>query len=837
MAEMTPLMRQYWEMKSLHKDKILLFRMGDFYEMFFDDAVTAAPILGIALTSRNKKSADETPMCGMPHHSVAGPISKLLAQGLKVAICDQIEDPKFAKGIVKRAVTRVLTPGMVLDPETLETSRSHYIACAEEGVLACIDATTGESFYFEPQDPAELERLLSVLPIAELVQDPENPESRTGQGFVLSRGPELADESQPLLADGANAKKAARRLLAYVLGLGGTQTQLILKAFERRALQGRMVLTPTTLRHLEIFTTSIGDPQGSFFQAMNRTQSSLGARLLRQWLCFPLIDLEDIKRRQDEVELWTRDAGKLQSLRQILRGMGDLERRLSKAGQPSCGGRDLLQVRDAARAALQALRVAGKSTKVFGDLEALTEEIEGTLVEDPPLQVRQGHMIRGGYSKELDELIVLSTDSQSLLEQMEAREKAATGIASLKIRYNQVFGYYIEITNTHKEKAPAHYMRKQTLANAERYCTDELVELEKKVLSAQSRRNDLEYEIFETLRRKVLKASMPLLQLASVTAELDVVTSFAWLAIERRYCRPILGTSHIRLEASRHSVVEQKVKDFVANTIEIHPGGCLLLTGPNMAGKSTIMRQVALTALLAQVGSFVPADRAELPLFDQIFTRIGANDQLNEGLSTFMVEMTETSEILRKMTSKSLVILDEIGRGTSTFDGMSLAQAILEFLVEKKKSITMFATHYHELTALEARYPVLRNAHMSVVEKGGEIRFLHTLTKGPALKSYGIQVAKLAGLPAEVTQRAAQVLKKIESPLNAAPAPQMSLFDAPVAVVTEVMEQVEPLKAPFGELLEGIREWPLQKKTPLEALNQIKQWQDQISSQSSDSNH
>ncbi len=881
MAELTPLMRQYWEIKSLHQDKILLFRMGDFFEMFFDDAVTAAPILGIALTSRNKKSLDETPMCGMPYHSVATPINKLLAQGLKVAICDQVEDPKLAKGIVKRAVTRVLTPGMVLDAETLETTRSHYLACSEENTLACVDVTTGESFFFDSLSGIEMKRLISLLPIAEWIEKPQAQNSETLEPATLNLAPmgvvqspcdALADASDALFTElGANPTPplAARRLLAYIRNLGGSETQLILKSFERRVLQGRMGLSPTVLRHLEIFSNYKGDLNGTFFGAINRTQTSTGARLLRQWISFPLLDQTQIEIRLDQVENWARDLGRLQSIRTCLRGMGDLERRLSKIGQPSCNGRDLLGLRDSTRAGVEALELAGLKKHSFVDLstvaqlaEEISLEIDRTLIDEPPLQIRQGHMIRSGYSPELDELILLSTDSHSLLEQMEARERQATGITSLKIRYNQVFGYYIEITNTHKDKAPSHYMRKQTLTNAERYCTDELVELEKKVLSAQARRSDLEFEVFDRLRKKVLAASTVFLKLAAKVAELDVETSLAWLSVERRYCRPRFSKDQgLRLSASRHPVVEQVVKEFTPNRIEISCGGCLLLTGPNMAGKSTLMRQVALTALLAQIGSFVPAEEAVLPLFDQIFTRIGASDQLTEGLSTFMVEMTETAEILKGMTSRSLVIFDEIGRGTSTFDGMSLAQSILEFLVGKKRAMTLFATHYHELTRLEATAPTLQNVHMSVVEQNGEIRFLHTLTKGPALKSYGIQVAKLAGLPVEVTKRAGEVLKKIENPTVTTS--QLSLFeqltfDRSVDESTEeALEEAaedaieestaitlplhtHPLAAPlipWKDVLEGIRKWPLQVKTPLEALNQIAQWQNMISSQSSDLNH
>ncbi len=825
-------MRQYWEIKSMHMDKILLFRMGDFYEMFFDDAVTAAPLLGIALTSRNKKSQDETPMCGVPHQSIAGQINKLLARGLKVAMCDQIEDPKLAKGIVKRAVTRILTPGMVLDPETLETSRSHYLAIFENHVFAALDVTTGEAFFFENLTLEEAKRLIGLLPIAEWVIDAGQTGDLKPQAAVLSVCDRLVNPDEPVLA--GFDLPALRRLLGYVRSLAGETSRLIIKPFERRTLKGRMSLSPTTLRHLEIFQTYKGDLGGSFYQAIDRTQTSIGGRLLRQWISFPLLDAEDIKFRHDKVEHWTHNLSPLQKVREALRGMGDLERRLSKVGQPSCNARDLQSIRDSARAGLRALEIAKANESWFSRLHQLCDDIDRTLVDEPPLQIRQGYLIRQGYQPELDELIILSTDSQSLLEKLEARERESSGISSLKIRYNQVFGYYIEITNTHKDKVPAHYLRKQTLANAERYCTDELVELEKKVLSAQTRRNDVEYEIFENLRKQVLAEAAGFLKLASRSAELDVLTSMAWLAVERKLTRPkFLNQNALKLTGSRHLVVESFVEDFVVNDIEMPEGGCILLTGPNMAGKSTIMRQVALTALMAQVGSFVPATKAELPLFDQIFTRIGASDQLSEGLSTFMVEMTETAEILKKMSPQSLVIFDEIGRGTSTFDGMSLAQAILEYLLEKQKALTLFATHYHELTNLDLKYAGLTNAHMTVTDRGGEIRFLHTLTNGPALKSYGIQVAKLAGLPSEVTKRAAEVLKGIESKKSDS---QLSLFQVPTDSET-IEAKNQELDPKLQELATGIRNFPLQGKTPLEAMNQIAKWQDMISSTSLDLNH
>ncbi len=821
---MTPLMRQYWDIKSAHQDKILLFRMGDFFEMFFEDASTAAPILGIALTSRNKKSNDETPMCGVPHHSIAGPINKLLKAGLKVAMCDQIEDPKTAKGIVKRAVTRVLTPGMVYDPDTLEQTISNYIACWDEATLACVETSTGEGFYFPELEEKELQRLLRVLPIAELVLEQKSAVPNLSFSGLISE--------HSVLHATSGAPQAVQRLLSYVESLGGAESLQTLKPFEKRSLKKRLDLSPTVLRHLEIFSTYRGDGTGSLFQAIDRTKTSAGGRLLRQWLSFPLTEEAEILARQEQVQRWVQDPGALKSLREVLAQMGDVERRLGKIAQPQCNGRDLLALSHSVEAGLSALRLGATVTPALEQLAVLADEIQSTLVEEPPLLVRGGHLIRRGISAQLDEWITLSTDSQSLLLEMEAREKEKTGISSLKIRYNNVFGYYIEITNTHKDKVPASYLRKQTLANAERYYTDELAELEKKVLSAQSKRAELEFEIFESLRRKCLREASALLTLASQCSELDVISSLAWLAIERRYTRPQFDPARgLVIKASRHPVVEQTVKQqFVPNDIELSAQGCLLLTGPNMAGKSTLMRQVALTVILAQVGSFVPADSAKLPVFDHLFTRIGASDQLSEGLSTFMVEMTETAEMLEKSSSRSLLILDEIGRGTSTFDGMSLAQSILEYLLDKKKAMTFFATHYHELTSLEGKYSQLRNAHMTVLERNGEIRFLHTLKMGPAQKSYGIQVARLAGLPSEITARAQSLLKGLEKKGAAPDLGQLSLleFEMESLPVEVPEEKVAKKDDRLSGIIQDICEYPVFNRTPLEAMNTIAKWQEAL---------
>lgn len=826
-GELTPLMKQYWDIKTLHQDKILLFRMGDFYELFYDDAVKAAPLVGLTLTQRNKKSEDQTPMCGFPHHAVAGPINKLLAAGLKVAICDQIEDPALAKGLVKRAITRILTPGMVYDSETLDQTKAHYLCAIDSEIICFIDTTTGESFYFRHSSIVEKLKLLDVLPVAELVVESYEEDwvqtIKNSERYVLSK---------------QDNKVATERLFNYVKALANQELLQILRPFEERDFEHRLHLSQTTLRHLEVFTNYRGELQGSLYQAINRTKTSSGSRLLRQWMSFPLRNKKQISSRQEVIHQFREHLFELKKVRETLGQMGDIERRLGKIAQPQCHGRDLLGLADAVIAGLASLNWCSQFYKIneqelLKKADELAGKIKHRISEDAPLSVRQGHVIRKGYSNELDELIDLSTNAQSLLAEMEQREREATGISSLKIRYNNVFGYYIEITNTHKDKAPSHYQRKQTLANAERYCTDELVELEKKVLSAQVKRFDLEFSLFDELRKEILASAAALLTLAQICSELDVLSSLGWLSLEESYCRPeIVDSRHIKLDSSRHPVVEQFNRGkFVANSIELKPQDCLLITGPNMAGKSTLMRQVALTVLMAQMGSYVPASAAQIPLYDAVYTRIGASDQLSEGLSTFMVEMTETAQMLKSATAESLLILDEVGRGTATFDGMCLAQAILEHILNTLKNHVFFATHYHELTSLDQDFPQIHNAHMKVIDhKDGNIEFLHILNPGPAGQSYGVKVAELAGIPFDVTTRANELLIKLEkaqhqqkqagdkvvtTQVNTLQVSQMSLFD-------------EEDKKQKEFLLEELRKFQIQKSSPLQALNKIAEWQEKL---------
>ncbi|MES3039064.1 MAG: DNA mismatch repair protein MutS [Bdellovibrionota bacterium] len=819
---MTPLLKQYWEIKSLHPDKVLFFRMGDFYELFFDDAVKAAPLLGITLTQRNKKSQEETPMCGVPHHSVSGHINNLLKLGHKVALCDQIEDPKLAKGIVKRAVTRVLTPGMVYDLETLDGERPNYLMAYDEDSISYMDTSTGESFFFRRENSSDLKRWMNLLPVAEIIADPEQHDDLAKSiqdGQVISLHQLKSENGLKSWEDRLNvARPSQQRILSYVHELSQEQILPIVKPFEEREWAQTLSLSPTVIRQLEFFETYLGETEGSLFNSINCTKTSAGARKLRQWMLFPLTSEKQIVDRQDKIEGWRKDLPRLRKLREVLSGLGDLERRLAKISLPTSHARDILALGQALEIGINALEISGQKINL-SDLQRLAARIAMTVVDEPPISIKAGGIIKPGVNNILDEYMGLTTDSQSMLQAMENRERARTGITSLKIRFNQVFGYYLEVTNSHKEKVPADYRRKQTLTNAERYTTDELDELEKKVITAQSKRNDLEFQIFEDLRQEVLKHSTQILTFAQNLAVMDVTSGLAWLSIERNYVRPVFNREQsINIKGSRHPVVEKSTSvRFVANNIFLAPHQCMLLTGPNMAGKSTLMRQVALTVILAQIGSYVPATTANIPLFNKIFTRIGASDQLSQGLSTFMVEMCESAEILSQATSKSLVILDEIGRGTSTYDGMSLAQAILEHIVNKIKCLTLFATHYHELTSLSEAHSAVINAHMAVSERNGQVQFLHTLTSGPALRSYGIHVAKLANVPKTVTDRAQTLLEKFEDSSSSS---QLSLF-AP-------REIADSLSSDEKNFLEEFKKLNVDELSPLQALLKLNELKNKL---------
>ena len=837
--KLTPLMRQYWQIKSPHKDKILLFRMGDFFEMFHEDAEKAAPILNITLTVRNKKSSDETKMCGVPHHSIAGPIGKLLAAGLKVAICDQVEPVSQAKGLVKRAVTRILTPGMVYDPESLDQLSAHYICAFDDHSVSFTDTSTGEAFFYLIKDEKTRWHLIRLLNPVELVLTATQKEQcfsrKEWDHFHISVFESVRGDEEVQDHPEKEVPSSASRLLNYVKTQQGNIT--IIRPFQKRVVGREMWFSSQAQGHLELFETYNGDKKGSLFSAVNRTKTPSGARLLKARLRNPSTNRKEIEKRLDSVEQWITSPDKIKEIRPLLSRVGDIERKLGKISNPQCNGRDLLSLSESLHTSLEIIpfdKSVCISQVVLGSIRELAREINRTIRPDAPANNQAGNIIQKGVSAELDQLIEETEKGQSGLRRLEGRERAQTGIPSLKIRYNNVFGYYIEVTKVHSKKVPAHYIRKQTLTQVERYTTEKLQSIEETILSSRAQRIELELKVFENLKQKITGALTDLFYLSRIVSEMDLNVAFAYLAIEQSYVRPCFSSENqLVLVNSRHPVVEQKQDThFIPNTIRMKAGECLLLTGPNMAGKSTLMRQVALSVILAQVGGFVPAEQALLPVFTKLFTRIGASDSLSQGLSTFMVEMKESVEILKQSDENSLVVLDEIGRGTATYDGMSLAQAILEYLVQKRKSIIFFATHYHELTELSKTLPSIRNAHLSVSEKNGQINFLYTLVSGALAQSYGIHVARLAGFPLEVVKRADTLLKRREQgAVSHFSQKQMNLFASASSKgsfdKTDSFPDEEK-ESPFNELLKEIQQYPLQEKSPLETMNAVAEWKKEI---------
>ena len=838
-------MRQYWQIKSLHKDKILLFRMGDFFEMFHNDAEKAAPVLNITLTARNKKAADETKMCGVPHHSVAGPIGKLLAAGFKVAVCDQVEPAHQSKGLVKREVTRILTPGMVYDPSNLDQLTANYLCAFDKNSVSFLDMSTGEAFFYLSSNEREQKQLIYLLNPVELVLTSQQKElfftQEEWKNFHLSvfdtgkeHHSDLSESSHGDRPDPfdsilpEDAPSSAILLLKYVKTQQGVRALEVIQKFQKRVLGNEMQFSSQVPDHLELFKTYNRGKKGSLFTAINRTKTPAGARLLKSRINFPSIDRKALERRLDYVENWFTNTEQMSVVRNHLSEVGDMERRLGKVAHPQCRERDLLAVSGSLRAGLKIIPFwadAPVSLLVLKSAKQLADEIDRTVQADSQRDSNTT-IIQKGVSEELDQLTDEANRQQSRLRKLEERERKNTGIYSLKIRYNNVFGYYIEVTKAHLKKVPPYYIRKQTLTQAERYTTDKLQSIEETVLSLRMRVSKLEEAIFESLRQKVIGYFPDLFSLSRVLCELDVHVSLAYLALERNYIRPQFSDKkQLVLVNSRHPVVEQHHhRSFVPNTIRMKSGECLLLTGPNMAGKSTLMRQVALSVILAQAGSFVPAEQAILPLFNKLFTRIGASDSLSEGLSTFMVEMKESAEILKTADEDSLIILDEIGRGTATYDGMSIAQGILEYLVLRKKSLIFFATHYHELTQLGKTFTSIRNAHLSVREKEGVIDFLYVMVSGAALQSYGVHVAQLAGFPTEVIQRASELLQQRESgsivkkKTSGLPNPESFIIKNP-----------DPS---LYSLFQEIRSYPLQEKSPLETVNTVAEWKREITEKS-----
>ncbi len=806
MSTATPLMRQYLEIKSQYQDAILFFRLGDFYEMFMEDAVTASRILGITLTSRNKGEEDSVPLCGIPFHSSQGYLAKLVSAGYKVAICEQVEDPKTAKGIVKREVVRVVTPGLVTDTDILDPKTNNYLLGVVQGEtgfgIAHVDITTGQFRTTEVESLEEIKSEIASLRPQELVfcddeagRELQKKLSSLCVDLCINMLPDWvfqADHSFQLLCSFFNvagmqsfgcdnllaAQSAAGAVLYY---LQQTQKEELrhLRPLQTYHIRNYMLLDDSTRRNLELTATmQDGKKRGSLLGVLDRTVTAMGGRTLRQWIHYPLVDAQQINFRLNAVaELVDNSLPRL-DLRDALDGVYDLERLNSKISMASANAKDL----SALRASLQKLPqvddlLDSLSCPMIAELRQqidllpeLVELLETAIVDDPPFVLRDGGLIRDGYSAELDELRTISREGKGWIAALEQQERERTGIPSLKIKFNKIFGYFIEVTNRNLDRIPEDYQRKQTLANAERYITPGLKDYETKVLGAEERLVELEYDLFQQVRLQVAEQGARIQRTAEALAVIDVLTALADLAHDRNYVRPLIDTSGVlSIEAGRHPVVEgMPLKEaFVPNDVELdtEKNQLLIITGPNMAGKSTFMRQVALIALMAQIGSFVPAEKARVGVVDRIFTRVGASDNLARGESTFMVEMNETANILRHATKNSLIVLDEIGRGTSTYDGVSIAWAVAEYLHDNNKvaAKTLFATHYHELTDLALTRERVKNYNVAVKEWNDQIIFLRKILSGGASRSYGIQVGRLAGLPEPVIERAKEILKNLEA--------------------------------------------------------------------------
>ena len=859
MAELTPMMKQYLEIKANNPDSILFFRLGDFYEMFDADARTASKELDLTLTTRDKdpKKAPEErmPMCGIPYHASEAYIARLIAKGYKVAICEQMEDPATTKGLVKRDIIRVITPGTVIDAACLDDKSSNFICgiymdsrCA--GVAFC-DITTGKAHLtaFTGKDCVEhvVNELGRFNPAEAILND--GAFSETGltnalgekfhcrfenggeRRFMLNEAEKNIrkqfgeDALKNLPAGNPAAAMALGGLLHYLYETQKTDLSHIndLDYYE----QGRfMELDLTARRNLELTETLRGkEKKGSLLWVLDKTKTPMGGRCIRSWLERPLLSVTAISRRNSAVAALVENTIVREELIAAMTGLGDMERLIGRIVYGTAGGRDMASLRSAIEklpavkeqiAQLNDRRLA-ELTEELDTLDDIGARIAETICDEPPFSVREGGFLRDGYHEEVDRLRHILKGGKGIMAEMEATEKERTGIRTLKIGYNKVFGYYIEVSNSFKEMVPESYIRKQTLVNGERFITQELKDLEHQILTASERVVALEYELFSQLREEISAQAQRIQKAAAAVAEIDALASFATVAVRSNYCRPDVDESGvIEIREGRHPVVEKVLKDslFVPNDTFMgeKEERVAIITGPNMAGKSTYMRQVALIVLMAQMGSFVPAKFARIGVVDRIFTRIGASDDLSAGQSTFMVEMTEVSDILHHATKNSLLILDEIGRGTSTFDGMSIARAVLEYCADRKLlgAKTLFATHYHELTELEDSLPGTVNYNIAIKTRGEDIIFLRKIIPGGADRSYGIEVAKLAGLPDKVVQRAKKILKELEDENGVQ-------YTAP----RREAEQVSLDAIGEGEVLDMLRRCQPDTLTPIEAMQLI----------------
>jgi DNA mismatch repair protein MutS len=858
----TPMMKQYQEAKRACPDALLLFRMGDFYELFYDDAKVAARTLNLALTSR-EKGENPVPMAGFPHHQLESYLGKLIAAGMRAAVCDQVEDPKKAQGLVRREVTRVVTPGTLTDDALLDPRQNNYLAAVAPGDpvgLAWVDLSTGRFVAAAFPQSQLADQLARIAPAECLLAEGADPLPAHLDGqMMVTRRPAWAfgqTTSRESLAkhfgtaglegfgfesDPADnqAIRAAGAILDYLTETQRTSLEHLDRLIPYR-ISGTLEIDEASRRSLEITRTIRGGRrEGSLLAVLDQTITAMGSRLLAEWVANPLADAAAINARLDGVAELVAEPALSAELRDMLRRVYDVERLLARITTGRSSPRDLSFLARTLRSlpAMKA-RLTARKSRTLNQLEAeidfcpdLRGQLESALVEECPLSSREGGFIRDGYHQELDALRELAHGGKQWIARYQAQEVERTCIPTLKVGYNKVFGYYLEVTNAHQEKVPAEYVRKQTVKNAERYITPELKEYEEKVLTADEKSKEMEYELYLELRQAVLASRRRLQGTAAVLARVDVLASLAELARQRNYCRPkIVEEPVLRIVDGRHPVLDvvEPEGTFVPNDAELGGDACtiLLITGPNMAGKSTYIRQVALIALMAQIGSFVPAREATIGIADRIFARVGASDELFRGQSTFMVEMTETARILNTATPRSLVILDEIGRGTSTYDGISLAWSVAEQLHEQIGCRTLFATHYHELTDLAGSLPRVKNLNVAVREWQDEVVFLHKIVEGAADKSYGIHVARLAGVPREVVERAKDILAQLENEhldaLGRVKIPRQRLGSKKSEIQLTLFGPAE------HPLLDEIRQLDISATAPLDALHLLQQWQEKL---------
>ena len=851
----TPLMKQYREIKENHQDSILFFRLGDFYEMFFQDAVTASKELGLTLTSRNKEKGMDVPLAGIPYHSSASYITKLVNKGYKVAICEQVEDPRTVKGIVKREVVKIVTPGTVIDVDSLDATSNNYLLSVKhldnKTGIAYLDITTGEFKVLEIEDDSDYSKtfnelykiepkeILAEFNFYEALKDKFDDYSKKIDSKVTLvnklRDPEnfLTDYFNIVslesfgISEAKAAVHAAGMILDYALSMQ-VDGDLPLEKIEYINITNFAEINSTTRRNLELTRNQREKTSyGTLLWVLDKCKTSMGTRFLKKIINNPLLEIEEIKKRQDDLQYFMDNILIREEIKEKLGEVYDLERLAGKIVLGNENGKDLTALKKSIISSLEIMDFLRETAFFTGiDTKTLTQIrdiIEESIKEDAPFSIREGNIIKRGYNQELDEIFKIMSSGKDYLLEIEAREKERTGIKNLKIKYNKVFGYFLEVSNSNKDLVPEDYIRKQTLSNAERYITEELKEYEDKIINSKSKVEEIEYYLFKEISGKIKEKREVLNKLSEILAYLDVIISFAVTAIENNYVRPEFVDDYvIEIEEGRHPVVEKLIgrEDFVSNNVRMdREGNFIILTGPNMAGKSTYMKQIGLIQILAQIGSYVPAQSARLSIVDKILTRIGAADVIVSGQSTFMVEMSEVSNIINSATERSLIILDEVGRGTSTFDGISIATAITEYIHDKIKAKTIFATHYHELTELEEKFDSILNYRIEVEERANSVVFLRKIVRGGADKSYGIEVARLAGLPKEVLLNSKKILRGlekrkelIEKTVNVE---QLSLFAANDMVEEEQKNLKEDL---YEELLFDIENIDINNVTPMEAL-------------------